>query len=175
MRRGDARWWARAVWALLRVRPIYFVADLLTLTRFVVEGESMAPALVGQQYVLVSRLAYRLGAPSRGDVVVAREPPRPEVLCIKRVAGLPGDEIWQQGGRLWVNGVPLHDAGKGAGAETASRTPFEWLLGDGDYLVLGDNRDDSRDSRAFGPVTRDQIIGKVWFCYWPRERWGRVR
>lgn len=88
-----SRWWERALRVLSRVRPIYGLSDILSSMRVVVDGDSMAPALTAGQYVLVSRLAYRLTAPALGDIVVAREPVRPDVLCVKRIAGVPGDEV----------------------------------------------------------------------------------
>ena len=167
------RWWERALRMLSRVRPLYVLSDILSSMRVVVDGDSMAPALTAGQYVLVSRLAYRVSAPTLGDIVVAREPVRPDVLCVKRIVGVPGDEVRQERGGLWLNGLLVDDTGKGGLPESASAS-FEWRLGDDEYMMLGDNRRDSRDSRAFGPVKRGHILGRVWFRYWPRERWGRV-
>ncbi|MDO8532860.1 MAG: signal peptidase I [Dehalococcoidia bacterium] len=169
---GD-RWWGRTLRALLRVRPICVLSDMLWSMRVEVDGDSMAPALTAGQYVLVSRLAYRVRAPARGDIVVAREPVRPNVLCVKRIAGLPGDEVRQERGRLWLNGRLVDDTDTGGLPENVTAS-FQWRLGDDEYMVLGDNRRDSRDSRAFGPVKRGHILGKVWFRYWPRQKWGRV-
>lgn len=169
-----SHWWRRAPRALLRVRLVYLLGDILSSMRVVVDGDSMAPALEAGQYVLASRLACRLAAPARGDIVVAREPVRPDVLCVKRIVGVPGDEVRQERGRLWLNGQLADDTGTGGLPESASAS-FEWRLGDDEYMVLGDNRRDSRDSRAFGPVKRGHILSRVWFRYWPRERWGRVR
>ncbi|MBI4200458.1 MAG: signal peptidase I [Chloroflexi bacterium] len=169
----QSSWWSHLAQRALRVPGFPFLLHLLSSTRFVVEGDSMAPGLVHQQYVLASRWAYRLGPPARGDIVVVRDPQRPWVPCLKRIVGLPGEEVLVEGDGCWVNGSPVFPAA-GDAPLRAGADQLHWRLGPQEYVVLGDNRADSRDSRAFGPVHRRHIVGRVWLCYWPRERWGRV-
>ena len=164
--------------SFLRVGPLYKLADLLTSARFVVEGGSMQPNLAVGQYVLVSRMAYRRRGPSRGDLVVMRQPRQPERDYIKRIVGLPGECVRVEGSGVFINGRQLEepylasewDAGAGRGRNGALSK--EWAVGDDSYFVMGDNRGNSDDSRSFGPVKRDLIVGKVWIRYWPRSAWG---
>ena len=158
----------------LRIPGIQQVVRLVAATRFVVEGESMSPYLKHGHYLLVDRLAYRLTTPSRGDVIVLRDPGQPRVDCVKRIVGLPDEHVQIDQERVLVNGQHLAEpyVGKNAAPETPS--PSQWALDDHEYLVLGDNRKDSRDSRAFGPVTLSHIVGKAWIRYWPRNEWRKL-
>lgn len=134
--------------ALRRVRP-FPVA---------VEGPSMAPTLRADEYVVAVR-PRRL---RRGDIVVVR-PPEHGFEMVKRVVGLPGEKVEVSDGLVRVDGRPLAEPyGHGSGAAGA------WSLGDGEYVVLGDDRSLSTDSRSFGPLRREAIIGVVVLRYWPR-------
>ncbi len=134
--------------------------------RFRVEGASMVPLLASGQRLLVGRLPYMVGRPARGDVVVVRHPRHPRMLLVKQLAGLPGDRIAVQAGGIVVNDTEFPSAGP------AQRTRHrEWRLGSGEYFVAGRL---GEDSRAFGPVPRGAIVGKVWFSYWPPVRWGAL-
>ena len=140
----------------------------------------MQPSLAVGQYVLVSRMAYRRRSPSRGDLVVLRQPRQPERDYIKRIVGLPGECVRVESGGVFINGRQLEepylaaerDAGAGRGGNGA--LPKEWSLGNDSYFVMGDNRRNSDDSRSFGPLKRDLIVGKVWVRYWPRSAWGTL-
>ncbi len=175
---------------------MYKLANLLTAVRFVVHGNSMQPALDEDQYIMVSRMAYRWQGPSRGDVVVLRHPERWNRNYIKRVVGLPGERVQVQGEAVYINGQLLPEPylngsgvreqprGVGGSVNDAAfeRTPdpgndqvTDWLLGDDRYFVMGDNRADSDDSRGLGPVRRELIIGKAWIRYWPKSAWGIIR
>ena len=134
----------------------------------------MQPALASRQHLLVDRLAYRFQSPARGDVVVLRDPAQPGVHCVKRIVGLPGEHVRMEMGRVLINESPL-DEPYAAGRD-AAETPFprQWLLDKDEYLVLGDQRQDSRDSRAFGPVRRGDVVGRVWLRYWPPRAWRRL-
>lgn len=125
---------------------------LLGSTRVLVEGESMWPLLRDGDRLLVSRLAYRLSPPHRGDIVLLRDPCRPGYECIKRIVALPGE-------RIDAAGLPV-------AADTQDAAPGPWrTLGSGQFFVLGDNRAFSRDSRSFGPVHRSDLLGWAWRRY----------
>ncbi|NLG23805.1 MAG: signal peptidase I [Clostridiales bacterium] len=134
-----------------------------------VVGDSMNGALQSGDVVLVSRLAWRLGEPARGDVALARAG---GAQLIKRIVGLPGEDVALSGGRLYLGGRPADepylpgDAGDG----------YERTMGPAEYLLLGDNRHHSHDSRAadVGPAARADLVGKVVWILWPPERAGIV-
>lgn len=135
--------------------------------RIRVEGISMEPTLESGSYVLVNRLAYRLGTPSRGDVIVFRFPRDPDQEYIKRIIGLPGDLVEVSGGEVRVNGERLEEPyiGQPADYESALRVPRQQLF------VLGDNRNNSSDSHQWGPVPLENVVGKAVLVYWPPEEW----
>jgi signal peptidase I len=132
----------------------------------IVYGQSMEPNLSERQRLIIDKLSYRLHPPRRNDIVVLDMPDMSEML-VKRVIGLPGETIEIQNGVVYVNGTPLpepfpHDLG------FENRGPV--TLGPLNYYVMGDNRDNSNDSRSFGPVKRESILGRVWLRYWPLDQ-----
>jgi signal peptidase I len=132
----------------------------------IVYGQSMEPNLSERQRLIIDKLSYRLHPPRRNDIVVLDMPDMDEML-VKRVIGLPGETIEIQNGVVYVNGTPLpepfpHDLG------FENRGPV--TLGPLNYYVMGDNRENSNDSRAFGPVKREFILGRVWLRYWPFDQ-----
>ncbi|MGH2578890.1 MAG: signal peptidase I [Actinomycetota bacterium] len=141
-------------WALIRRSGAF---------RVEVAGDSMRPTLEPGQFLVASRP----GRLHRGDVVVIRRPERP-IEVVKRLVGVPGDRVEAEGGRISVNGAEVWEPYASGVGPSGS-----WDLGPDQYVVLGDNRDRSSDSRAFGPVDRASIVGVVRFRYWPRA--GRVR
>ncbi len=156
----------RALKLLARLPAVYPLLAFLTARRVIVRGWSMHPTLSPGERVLFDRLAYRLGAPAWGDVVLARHSARPGLRMVKRVAALPGDTVAVEGGRCWVNGTPA------AGESGDGGPPPGQPLGDDEYLLLGDAADFSTDSRELGPVSRGAIEGRAWLVYWPL---GRLR
>jgi signal peptidase I len=123
------------------------------------------------QRLLISKLAYRLHEPERGDIIVFYPPHKPEgsIPYIKRVIGLPGDTIEIKGGLVYVNGSPLD--------EPYVKTPppytvAELTVPEGEYFVLGDNRPVADDSHNGWTVKREDIIGKAWLSIWPPSTWG---
>ena len=152
--------------------PARFAAALAT-CRFVVEGSSMEPALSEGQRLLIRRMNAG-ECFVRGDIVVAHVPYLFNMDYIKRIIGLPGEHVKIRGGRGFISDrilrEPYLDRAKCSGAALIS----QWFLADDEYLVLGDRRGDSMDSRRFGPLSRENILGKAWFCYWPPSSWGWV-
>ena len=134
--------------------------------RVVVRGWSMAPILLPGDYLLVDTMAYRSSAPQRGDVVLVRDPYTPHRLLVKRVVALPGETVTEDADGL------VHVVGGGSPTTRTDR-PL-WRLGEGEYFLVGDGEALSRDSRSFGPVRRDGILGRVWLVYWPPGRWKRL-
>ena len=126
--------------------------------------------------VLANRFIYRFSDPERGDIVVFETPDRAVVRCgaggtfVKRLVGLPGDSISMSGGVLHVDGQPVDEPylnGGNRGPDFPQRT-----LGADEYFMMGDNRGQSCDSREWGPVSRDDLIGPVFAVYWPLTRLG---
>lgn len=107
------------------------------------------------------------GGPRRGDVVVFTYPNDPSQVFVKRVIGVPGDRVRLEEGVVYLNGEALDESYVEFGAH---ETLAEIAVGDGEYFVLGDNRPGSSDSRAWGTVPRENIIGKTWLIYWPPDR-----
>ena len=148
--------------------------DLFSSLRFRVAGHSMEPYLLEDDMVLVSR-RFAGGVPKRGDVVAFREP-ESGGLSMKRICGLPNERIAMLDGAVYVNGEPLPESYVSrAPSRPNSGDRDEWVTSDDEFVLLGDNRGDSRDSRAFGPVARDAIAGRVWYCHAPKERMGILR
>ncbi len=136
-----------------------------------VYGQSMEPTLHTNDRVIVEKITYRFRPPQRGDVVVVRVRGRSQPL-IKRIVGLPGETIAIHDGRVYIDGQPLDEpylARPTHGFLPPTRIPPLH------YFVLGDNRDASSDSRSFGPVSKDDIVGRAIFRYWPPTQIGLVR
>jgi signal peptidase I len=149
---------------------IFFVVRL-AFQNFRIEGQSMEPNLHDGQFLVVNRLVYYLHPPERGDVVVFHSPQNPTKDFIKRVVGLPGEQVEIRGGQVFINGARVDEVYTTQGGNHA------WgpeVVGEFEYFVLGDNRTNSSDSRNWGMLDGDAIVGKAWICYWPPYYWGLV-
>ncbi len=153
------------------VRP--FVAEPMY-----VPSESMAPTLQGGDRVLTNKLAYYLSDPERGDLVVFEDTGKQKNEdTVKRVIGLPGDEISVEDGALLVNREPLHepylDTQAGTAQKASTLETFGPVFVPKDHVfVMGDNRANSYDSRFFGPVPNENLVGEVSLRFWPTDRLG---
>jgi signal peptidase I len=147
-----------------------------------VQQGSMMNTLQPDQYVLVDKLTPHWSAYARGDIVVF-DPPASwtagnGVPFIKRVIGLPGDRVELRDGKVFVNGTQLDEPyifeanGVPQTTEPSAGGSAEWLVPDGDLLVFGDHRQDSEDSRVFGPIEISKVIGRAWLRYWPFDTFG---
>lgn len=149
---------------------ILFVGINYITARIRVDGSSMEPTLHSGQLVLVNRLAYKIGQPERGDVIVFYFPRDPEQEYIKRLIGLPGDHVVVQEGQVLVNGALLEEPYIAAPPGYAG----DWMVPEGQYFVLGDNRNNSSDSHQWGTVPVAFVIGKALAVYWPPTDWKIV-
>jgi signal peptidase I len=141
-----------------------------------VEGTSMMPALVDQERIFINKFVYRfgIGEVERGDTVVFWFPGDPSKSYIKRVIGLPGDNVEVDHGTVLVNGKTLRE--DYVPEEYRDRqSSARQVIPEDHFFVLGDHRSSSNDSRSWGPVHRRHIYGKAVFVYWPLERLGPVR
>jgi signal peptidase I len=176
-RRGVGRRLLRAVREVVEtILPAILIAVLINIfigqaTR--VEGQSMEPNLHTDQRLVIEKVSYRLHAPERFDVVVLKLPNRGEELLIKRVVGLPGETVEIQDGRVYINGLLLEEAF--LTSETRPGRHGKVTVPPLHVFVLGDNRNHSNDSRSFGPVPLDNIVGRAWVSYWPPEVMGMVQ
>ena len=139
---------------------------------FRVEGMSMEPNFHDGQFLLINKLAYKLGEPQRGDVIVFRYPRDPSRDFIKRVIGLPGETVEVRSGQVYVDGQALPDL---VNTEPTAYSSGATTLGPDEVYVMGDNRPNSSDSHTWGPLSKDLIIGKVVLSYWPPSTWGLIR
>jgi len=137
----------------------------------VVRGSSMAPRIHDGDRILIDHLSYVFGQVRRGDIVVLKYPLDPSVDYIKRVVGLPGDDVVLEDGEVWVNGERMDEP------YVLQTDPFARVrvhVKPAHYFVLGDNRPRSCDSRDFGLVPQDYIRGRVEVRVWPPERLGAI-
>ena len=155
-------------------RLAHKIAGTLTSRHYRVRGDSMKPGFAEGQRLLVSYAAYKATAPLRGDIVVIRGPGDAAKRYLKRLVGLPGETVSFVDGTLLIDGDPLSEPYLGGLPAVLGLSRREWTLGAREYFALGDNRSHSTDSRDFGPVPTDNIIGKVWFRYWPLRQLGVV-
>ena len=137
-----------------------------------VEGQSMEPNLHSNQRLVFEKLSYRFHGPQRFDVVVLKLPSQGDELLIKRVVGLPGETVEIRDGHVYVDGKELDEPF--VAEETRSGRREHISVPPLHVYVLGDNRNHSNDSRSFGPVPIDDIIGRAWVSYWPPDDLGLV-
>lgn len=160
------------VQTFLMAAAVFLVIYIFFFRPFEVKGESMYPNFLDKEYVLTNLITLRFSDPVRGDVIVFKSPTESEKDYIKRVIGMEGDEISLKDGNVYVNGKFLDESSY---LKTTVKTYGGAFLKEGEsvivapntYFVLGDNRMYSSDSREWGFVPRESVIGKSFFVYWP--------
>jgi signal peptidase I len=148
--------------ALVIVIPIrYFLFQ-----PFFIKGASMEPNFDDGQYLIIDELSYRFREPQRGEIVVFKYPHDPSQRYIKRIIGLPGETVEVKDGRVFISGEALDESGY---LPTGTLTPglAKITLAENDYFVLGDNRLHSSDSRSWGPLPKENIVGRAYLRAWP--------
>ena len=186
---------AREIVEAVVLALVVFLVIQAGVKNFKVLGASMQPTLENGQYLLVNKLVYfeldkeriarltpfwqvdqsserfAFSPPSRGDVVVFHYPRNISQDFVKRLIALPGETVEIRSGVVYVNGTAL-DEPYLTSRDMGSTRPYR--LAEDEYFVIGDNRKGSHDSRSWGPVPEDLLLGKVWFVYWPLSEWGLV-
>lgn len=159
--------------ALLSLLIITFVVQA-----FYIPSGSMEPTLQVDDRILVSKFSYRLGAIERGDVIVFHYPLNPGKDFVKRVVALGGETVELRDGVVLINGDPiteLYPTALAGGDRACTSNYGPQKIPEGQLFVLGDNRCNSEDSRFFGFVPMQNVVGKALFIYWPPQRLGLVR
>ena len=151
---------------------IAMLVQTFLLKPFTVHQESMEPTLLEGDRILLSRLTYHFRGPKAGDVVVFDSLLNESEDLVKRVVAVAGDRVAIEDGDLYVNGVAILEPY--LFTQDFAGTMPEQVVPDGHVFVMGDNRDVSGDSRSFGPVPIDRIIGEALCTYWPIGRWRRL-
>ena len=149
------------------IAPALLIAVIINLflaQSTVVLGQSMEANLHSNQRIMIEKISYRLHQPQRGDVVVIDVPESSDIPLIKRIVGLPGERVEVRDGIVYIDGEALHEPYLTEGAHGTMAAQIVPAL---HVFVMGDNRDASNDSRYFGPVPMEQIVGRAWFSYWP--------
>lgn len=172
----------RDTWLVELLRTVVFVVAVtilfdMAIPRSLVEGRSMQPTFETGDRLIVSRLNYMLGVPQRGDIVVFNSinPNEPQVMLIKRVIGLPYDIVAFRNGLLYINGELVDEPYIAEQCRAFSCPDNVWQLGGDEYFVMGDNRNNSQDSRRFGAITTHDIVGEALFRYWPPHKIGIIQ
>jgi len=165
------------VWEIVKVAmvsaAIIIPIRYFLIQPFFVKGASMEPNFHDREYLIIDELSYRFHEPSRGQVIVFRYPRNPQEYFIKRVVGLPGEQVQIKDGKVIVynesnpDGLTLSEKYLPSDLMTFSQDDTKINVGSDEYYVLGDNRGASKDSRYFGTVNKSFVTGKVLFRGWP--------
>ena len=158
----------------MRLSLVSYLISLIRARRFIVRGASMEPGFRDGDCLLVDRSAYGGRSPERGEAVILSLP-HDKQAYLKRIVGLPGEWVRLESEAVMVDGKAISEPYLADRSIPQEFAGTEWHLGLEDYLVLGDIRSDSLDSRRFGPVGVEQIVGPVLFRYWPPSRLASIR
>lgn len=161
------------------VLVLAFVIRTFLFQPFVVDGHSMDPNFYDQEYLLVNKLTYRIGNPERGDVIVFDAPNTEDVQYIKRIIGLPGENVKIMNKKIYIDGKVLDEeyidyASSLTLIKNSDNATLDVTLSDDEYFVLGDNREHSSDSREWGTLPEENIIGKAWVSIYPWDIFGFI-
>jgi signal peptidase I len=141
-----------------------------------ISGASMEPNFHNGEYILTNKILYKFREPIRGDIVIFKSPRNKEIDYIKRIIGLPGDIVSLRQGIIHVNEQPIQEPYLAPGVTSFGGNYLsegqEIIVPPGTYFVLGDNRPHSSDSREFGPIPLEDIIGVAFFRYFPFDKAG---
>lgn len=171
--KNETSWWKDLL-------PSVFIAAVLALiirsflfTPFYIPSPSMEPTLYPSDRIIVNRLAYRFEEPKRGDVIVFKYPLNPQKDYIKRVIALAGDTVEARDNILYVNGKPIKENYLPPDVIYEDFGPIK--VPANNYFMMGDNRNNSADSRSWGTLDRQLIIGKAMIVFWPPKNIGLIK
>lgn len=157
---------------------IFFIIYLFVAQFHKVSGESMKPTFQDGDYIITEKISYRFGLPERGDKIVLKDPRNESRDFIKRILATPGDTVKIENNTVLINGTPFDENYLPKGTLTKGGSFLhegsEVKVGENQYYVFGDNREHSSDSREWGGITKEEIVGKTFFRYWPAQSIGFI-
>ncbi|MBI4974173.1 signal peptidase I [Candidatus Roizmanbacteria bacterium] len=160
------------------IGSLFIVVYLFIMQPNQVKGASMDPTFNSGDYIFTSKVTYKFRGYNRGDVIVFKSPKNPDIEYIKRIIGLPGDKVMVKDSEVYVNGIKLTEGYISAKTNLwengFSKNGEAVTVPDGYLFVMGDNRPRSSDSREFGPVPEDSVIGQVFYRYFPSTKIGSI-
>jgi signal peptidase I len=160
------------------VGSLFIVVYLFVMQPNQVKGASMDPTFNSGDYIFTSKVTYKMRAYNRGDVVVFKSPHNPDIEYIKRIIGIPGDQVMVKDSEVFVNGRKLTEDYIAAKTNLweggFSKNGEATTVPDGMLFVMGDNRPRSSDSREFGPIPMESVIGQVFYRYFPPSKMGVI-
>lgn len=159
--------------SLLVAAVLAFIIHTFIMQNFRIPSGSMEPTLQIQDYIFASKITYRLNEPKRGDIVVFKYPQDTSRYFVKRLIAVGGETVALKGSELYIDGQLVPEDYLPQGMIFSDYGPV--TVSEGNYFMLGDNRNNSSDSRDWGYVSRDLIVGKEIFIYWPPGRIGVAR
>ena len=161
------------------VGSLFIVVYLFIMQPNQVKGASMEPTFISGDYILTSKITYKFKSLQRGDVIVFKSPKNPDVDYIKRIIGLPGDRINIDNGNIFVNEMMINENYISARTNLweggFSKNGVTITVPENNLFVMGDNRPRSSDSREFGTIPIESIIGDVFFRYFPADKMGLIK
>jgi signal peptidase I len=164
--------------SLLDIVEVVFISSSITILTFLflaqpleVTGESMLPTFQDKEQIIVEKVSIKYKPLERGEITVVRHPDNQQVFLIKRVIGLPGETIHFNEGDVFINGEILLEPYLNENTLTWGKTYIadgeSITLNEDEYVMLGDNRDNSLDSRSYGPVSKENLVGRSFVVYYP--------
>lgn len=147
-----------------------FIIKYFLVQTFLVDGVSMMPNYKDNDFVIVDKVSYQIREPNYGEIIVFKPKINQDVNYIKRIIGLPGDKIEIKSGHVFINSVEIYEPylnGNQTLIENRTDYLFSKTLSDDEYFVLGDNRNNSQDSRSIGPINKENITGRVFIVIYP--------
>ena len=168
---------SRSFWEtviVIIIAVLLFVGLRLTIQTYIVYGPSMQPNYWEDEWIIVNKIDYKFSAPQTGDIIVFQPPIQSSKPFIKRIIGMPGETVEIKNGVVYVHKT---DGSTIKMQEPYIKEPFysnynTLVIPANEYFVMGDNRNNSSDSRGGWFVSRDKIIGKAWLSIWPPHLWG---
>lgn len=165
-------------WKMVRAFDIILIIGLFCrffiIQPFVVDGPSMEPTFNDKEAILVDKISWKLRTPERGEIVIFKAPPQPNEDYIKRIIGLPGEEITIENSKILINGHELSETYLPTNGLSTDEY-YQKTLGPNEYFVIGDNRQHSSDSRDWGAVPKKNLVGRALVIVFPINKFGMIR